>query len=115
DGTEAQEMMDNIAVGNRGQIMIQEDVGNNAHLGKIWRYSIANDTLNPLAEHDSNLFLSGSPDFLTQDEESSGIIDLSDILGEGWFLLDVQAHYGISGELVEGGQLIALHYPPGKK
>ena len=115
DGTEAQQMMDNIAVGDRGQIMIQEDVGNNAHLGKVWRYSIANDTLNPLAEHDSHLFLSGAPDFLTQDEESSGIIDISNILGEGWFLLDVQAHYGISGELVEGGQLIALHYPPGKK
>ena len=39
----------------------------------------------------------------------------SDILGEGWFLLDVQAHYAILGELVEGGQLLALHYPPGRK
>jgi hypothetical protein len=53
--------------------------------------------------------------FLTQDEESSGIIDASDILGEGWFLLDVQAHYSLAGELVEGGQLLALHYPPGRK
>jgi hypothetical protein len=30
------------------------------------------------------------PAFLTQDEESSGIIDAEEILGRGWFLLDVQ-------------------------
>lgn len=115
DGTEAQQMMDNIAVSNRGQVLIQEDVGNNAHLGKVWRYSIANDTLNPVGTHDPARFLTGSPNFLTQDEESSGIIDVSEILGEGWFLLDVQAHYSLGGELVEGGQLLAMHYPPGKK
>ena len=115
DGTEPQQMMDNIAVNGRGQVFIQEDVGNNAHIGKIWRYSIENDSFNLVAEHDPARFLSGAPDFLTQDEESSGIIDVSDILGEGWFLLDVQAHYGIAGELVEGGQLLALHYPPGRK
>jgi len=115
DGTEEQQMMDNIAINGRGQVLIQEDVGNNAHIGKIWRYSIAQDTLNLVAEHDPDRFAPGAPDFLTQDEESSGIIDVSDILGEGWFLLDVQAHYSIAGELVEGGQLLALHYPPGKK
>lgn len=115
DGTEAQQMMDNIGIDRRGRIMVQEDVGNNPHIGKIWAYSIANDSLSAVGEHDSSLFLSGSPDFLTQDEESSGIIDVSDILGDGWFLLDVQAHYGIPGELVQGGQLLALHYPPGKK
>jgi len=115
DGTEAQQMMDNIGINDRGQIMIQEDVGNNEHIGKVWRYSIAEDTLNLTAEHDPNRFITGAPDFLTQDEESSGIIDVSDILGEGWFLLDVQAHYSLGGELVEGGQLLALHYPPGKK
>ena len=53
--------------------------------------------------------------FLTQDEESSGIIPVSDILGEGWYLLDVQAHYGTDTELVEGGQLNALHFPPGRE
>jgi hypothetical protein len=42
------------------------------------------------------------------------VIDASSILGEGWYLLDVQAHYGIAGELVEGGQLLAMHIRPGK-
>jgi hypothetical protein len=48
---------------------------------------------------------------LTRDEETSGIIDAWDILGPGWWLLNMQAHYGIAGELVEGGQLMAVFIP----
>ncbi len=49
--------------------------------------------------------------FLTRDEESSGIIDVQHILGAGMFLIVVQAHYPIPGELVEGGQLLAFYNP----
>ena len=116
DGSEGQKMMDNITITDREQILIQEDPGNQAHIAKIWRYSINQDTLTLQAEHDPERFIPGAPSFLTQDEESSGIIDVSDILGEGWFLLDVQAHYNIGdAELVEGGQLLAMHIPPGRK
>ena len=89
-------------------ILIQEDVGGQAHIGKLWRYSIATGTLEIIAQHDPARFTPGAPGFLTQDEESSGIIPMDDILGEGWFLMDVQAHYPQPGELVEGGQLLAL-------
>ncbi|MFL5800910.1 MAG: alkaline phosphatase PhoX [Roseiflexaceae bacterium] len=115
DGTEGQKMMDNITVTNRGQVIIQEDPGNQDHIAKIWRYSIADDTLSPVAQHDPERFAPGAPNFLTRDEESSGVIEISDILGEGWLLLDVQAHYPNGSELVEGGQLLALHYPSGQK
>ena len=116
DGSEGQRMMDNLTITGRGQIMIQEDPGGNDYLAKIRRYSIANDTLTEIAKHDPERFLPGAANFLTIDEESSGIIEVSDILGEGWFLLDVQAHYNIGDpELVEGGQLVALHAPPGNK
>jgi hypothetical protein len=115
EGAEGQKMMDNITVTKRGSVFIQEDVGNQPHLGKIWHYSIAQDSLEVVAEHDPLRFLSGSSMFLTQDEESSGIISMSDILGEGWYLLDVQAHYNTDAELVEGGQIIALHFPPGRE
>lgn len=90
-------------------------MGNNSHIGKIWSYSISTDELQPVAEHDTARFLTGAAGFLTQDEEASGVIDVSHILGAGWFLLDVQAHYNIPGELAQGGQPLALHYPPGKK
>jgi uncharacterized protein DUF839 len=114
DGTEGQRMMDNITVSDRGSVLMQEDPGNQAYLARIWRYSVRNDRLDEVARHDPRRFLAGGQEFLTQDEESSGIIPVDDILGEGWFLLDVQAHYGIPGELVEGGQLLALHVPPGR-
>ena len=115
DGTEAGNMFDNMTIDSRGRVLLQEDVGGQAHIGKIWQYDIATDQLVEIAHHDPDRFTPGAPNFLTLDEESSGIIDVSSILGEGWFLLDVQAHYAIAGELVEGGQLLALHIPPGKK
>ena len=83
----------------------------------IWRYTIETDTLTAVARHDSERFVPGAIGFLgTRDEESSGIIDVSDILGAGWFLLTVQAPYNIGDpELVAGGQLLALHVPPGRR
>jgi hypothetical protein len=116
DGTEGQKMMDNVAISRRGQIFIQEDPGASDHLATIWRYTIATDTLQPVARHDPERFTSTGSGFLTNDEESSGIIDASDILGDGWFLFDVQAPYNIGDpELVAGGQLLAIHSPGGRR
>jgi hypothetical protein len=119
DGTEAGNMFDNMTITRRGSIFLQEDVGNQAHNSKIWRYSISNDTLELVARHDparfGDLGIPATPPF-NQDEESSGIIPVYDILGEGWFLCDVQAHYNPGeAELVEGGQLVAIHFPPGQE
>lgn len=119
DGTEGHRMMDNIAIDRRGRILIQEDPGASDYLATVWRYTIETDTLEAVARHDPARFHSASPGWLkTNDEESSGIIDASDILGEGWFLLDVQAPHPVTdptGELVAGGQLLALHVPPGRR
>jgi hypothetical protein len=64
-----------------------------------------------IAVHDPARFGAGAPGLLTTDEESSGIVDASRILGPGWFIADVQAHDAIAGELVEGGQLVAIYNP----
>ncbi|MGA7934700.1 MAG: esterase-like activity of phytase family protein, partial [Kovacikia sp.] len=111
DGTEGQKMFDNLTIDRYGHILLQEDIGNQAQIGKIWQYDIATDTLTPIAQHDPARFTPGAANFLTQDEESSGIIDAQNILGPGWFLMDVQAHYANGTELVEGGQLLALFNP----
>jgi hypothetical protein len=111
DGSEGQRMMDNMTIDLLGRIYLQEDPGGQAHLAKIWRYDIATDVLTLVAQHNPVFFDPASASFLTNDEESSGIIDASNLLGPGWFLLDVQAHYGISGELVQGGQLLAMFDP----
>jgi hypothetical protein len=109
DGTEGQQMLDNITVTENGDVLLQEDVGNNSRLGVIWRYLAATDTLEAVARHDVNRFLVGAPDFLTQDEEASGIIP-APFLGDETYLLDVQAHYPLDAELVQGGQLLLLQW-----
>ncbi len=114
EGTEGPRMMDNMTVTDRGQVLIQEDPGNQDHLARIWRYDLRTDALTEVARHDDARFTPGAPGFLTRDEESSGIIPMDDILGEGWFLGDVQAHGAIGdAELVEGGQLFAMRIPRG--
>ena len=112
DGTEGQQMLDNMTVTKQGKILLQEDPGNQTHLAKIWEYDPTTDQLLLLAQHDPDRFDPAAPaggePFLTQDEELSGIIDVTDILGsagQNVFLFDVQAHYPIPGELVQGGQL----------
>lgn len=124
-----QHMLDNITVDASGDVYLQEDVGNQAHLGKIWRYHASTGVLSQLAQHDASRFISGASadidgsDSKQSDEESSGIIDVSRLL-EGtpgydtrnvrYFMLDVQAHYpsvngvALPADLVEGGQLLMM-------
>jgi hypothetical protein len=116
DGTEGQHMFDNMTVTHRGRVILQEDPGNQPYLAKVWQYDIAGDSLALLAQHDPDRFSPGGPNFLTTDEESSGVIEATAILGDGWFLADVQeASPSLDPELVSGGQLLALHIPPGRR
>lgn len=119
DGTEGGQMYDNLTIDRYGNVLLQEDPGGQAWTGKIWNYNIASDSLTLLAQHDPSRFgnlvggvgLPATAPF-NNDEESSGIIDATDILGAGWFLIDVQAHYGLADpELVQGGQLLAFYNP----
>lgn len=111
DGTEGQKMLDNLTIDNYGHVLLVEDVGSNTHIGKVWQYNIATDALTQVAAHDSTRFQTGGANFLTLDEEASGIMDVENILGPGMFLAVDQAHYPISGEVVEGGQLLAYYNP----
>lgn len=108
DGTEGHFSLDNIGIDNSGHIILQEDPGNQAHIAKMWEYTIATDNLLLIAQHDPTRFLLGAPNFLTQDEEASGIFDAQSILGPGKFLFVDQAHYSIPAPVVEGGQILLL-------
>jgi hypothetical protein len=114
-GDEGHRMLDNVTIDQLGRIVMDEDPGGNNRVAKIWLYSIETRQFIQVAAHNPRLFDPDSkrPDFVTNDEESSGIIDAAHILGEGWFLLDVQSHKLSSDpELVEGGQLLALWVHP---
>jgi len=111
-GDEGHQSLDNLAVDRLGNVLLQEDPGGTPRLAKIWLYEPVTEQLREVAAHNPEFFTPGAPGFLTTNEESSGIIDASEILGPGWYLLDVQAHYGLGGGLVQGGQLLALHLGP---
>lgn len=112
DGTEGQQMLDNITVNADGKVIMQEDPGNQTHIAKVWEYDPVTDTLTLLAQHDPALFTSGQPGFKTQDEESSGVIDVTNMLGDAdtkAYLVDVQSHLNlVDPELVQDGQLLAM-------
>ncbi len=85
------EMLDNICVTSRGYVLMQEDVGNNARLGRLWMYDPFGDNMIEIGISDAALFSTATGLAIMIDEETWGI-DASDILGDGWFLLNMQAH-----------------------
>jgi hypothetical protein len=108
-----------------GTVLIQEDPGNNSRLARTWEYDIATDALTEVLTSNSSYFLTGGANFLTQDEESSGIIDISEIMGidtansdERYYLASYQIHSltgvptGIQAEVVEDGQFYAIRVIP---
>ncbi|MDP9483479.1 MAG: DUF839 domain-containing protein [Chloroflexota bacterium] len=112
---------DNITLDRHGNILIQEDPGNNNHIARIVAYRVKDGALGVIARFDPALFGPGAtddPTRLTTDEESSGIVDTEQILGKGTFVFDAQVHTskglptgtiaGTVGEFVERGQVLVL-------
>ena len=74
---------DNITVTEDGMyILIQEDPGNNAALARIVAYRVSDSKLAVIAQFDANKFIKGGSEFMTEDEESSGIIDATKLLAK---------------------------------
>jgi hypothetical protein len=91
-------------------IMLQEDTS--AGVGRILEYSVADGTLTPVATLDqSDSDEQVDPTDEPEAWESSGIINVSHIFGQGAWLADVQAHSltvpQFGGE-DEGGQLLLI-------
>lgn len=122
-------MFDNISVNKDGTITLLEDVGGNSHNGKIWVFNPADGTTKMVGKFDPALFGDVSASGLvttgthTNDEESSGVIDITDILGRNdgkqYSLLVAQDHapaasLGLSNPaaMVEGGQLLMMATAP---
>ncbi|MCI0351173.1 MAG: DUF839 domain-containing protein [Acidobacteriales bacterium] len=110
---------DNLTVAGDGSVLIQEDPGNNAYLAQTWLVNPGTGAVTSVLRSDSNRFSSPPLAPFNVDEESSGIIEVTDIVksanwfeqGRRYFLADMQAHYSEPGELVEGGQLYLIASP----
>jgi len=128
---QAARYFDNLTIDREGRVVIQEDPGKDPRLAKIWRIDPTRTPYDPqfaevLAEADPARFLPDAPQFLTIDEEHSGIIDVTDWLRaapwvlpyQRYYLGVTQAHYPIETpkdkELVQGGQLYLLEGPVAK-
>jgi hypothetical protein len=62
-----------------------------------------------VATFDPERFALGGSHFITDDEESSGIIDAKHVMGPGWFLFDAQVHApAAEPRHVALGQLLAI-------
>ena len=122
NGSEGQVMLDNMTVADDGSILLQEDPGGNARLAKIWRYNPSTDTLVELAQHNPALFggtAATNPNFITNDEESSGVVDISSFLTGvsgydttkySYFLIADQIHSAVTTptSVVERGELSVM-------
>lgn len=120
------QMFDNIAVDADGRVLIDEDPGKHAHPAGIWLF----DPRTPgratrLFEADHPRFVDkSSADFMTEDEEQSGIVEITDLLKPApWFdakrryyLGTAQAHKAHPDHaLVEYGQLYLISGPRAMK
>ncbi|SEK39984.1 PEP-CTERM sorting domain-containing protein [Nitrosovibrio tenuis] len=121
-------MFDNISVNKDGTITLLEDVGNANHNGKVWQFDPESNTMTMLGKFDPALFgdVSSTGVFTagshTKDEETSGVIDITSILGKHddhtYHLLVAQDHASASSlglvdptAMVEGGQLMLMATP----
>jgi hypothetical protein len=138
DGTGPYQMLDNMTVDVDGNLILQEDPGNQHHLARIWKFFPHNGALIEIAKHDPERFGDRNGDNetaptapFTVDEESSGVIDVTDLLRKNqqgseldrvepadndefdrYYLAVTQAHYSPDdAELVEGGQLYLIAVP----
>ena len=88
---------DNITVTNNGVVVIQEDPGGNAHVARVIAYRISDGKLATLAKFDSKYFTATGSKYMTIDEESSGVIDVTSLLAQPgdkntYLMLNAQIH-----------------------
>jgi secreted PhoX family phosphatase len=74
---------DNIVVDDSGNVLIQEDPGNNALVARIVAYNISSKKIAIVAKFKDEYFAAGGSGFITQDEESSGIVEVTEFVRTG--------------------------------
>lgn len=115
------QMFDNLTVNGDGEVMIEEDPGDNPHMAGIWKFDPVSGKAERVASVSPSRFGDKtSAGFVTQDEENSGIIEITSLLSQApWFKPGRRYYLGVlqvhalsqDQELVEDGQLYLLEGP----
>lgn len=129
DGSEAPYLSkpDNIEVDVLGNVLIQEDPGNNAHRARLVAYNTKTAQLAEVLQFKKEYFEKGQAAFMTEDEESSGITDVTQFFKKSasdtsrYYILNAQIHATPAAarpdvadaatklaNIIEGGQLYLL-------
>jgi hypothetical protein len=108
-------------VAGDSKLLVEEDPGDNPHMASIWQFDPKTGKAIKVAKVVPEAFLDkNSPAFLTQDEENSGIIEVTDLVKKApWFEFSKRYYLGVlqvhaksnDPELVEDGQLYLLSGP----
>ncbi len=109
DGTEGALGLDNIGFGPDGNLWLQEDPPSSSRLARVWRYILGTDQLEAAFQATPGFFSGGSA--ISTGEETTGVVDVSSILGGPYLLAAVQSHESQPGAIVQGGQLMLLAVP----
>ena len=115
------QMFDNVTMAGDGKLLIEEDPGDNPHAASIWQFDPATGKADKVLAVAPERFLDkNSPEFMTQDEENSGVIEVTDLVrraswvkpDQRYFLGVIQVHAKSNDpELVEDGQLYLISSP----
>ncbi len=115
------QMFDNITISSNGKILIDEDPGDHEHLASIWEFDPKTKLSQKIFEVKPEYFQDKNhPNFLTMDEEHSGIVDITSLVSkapwykknERYFLGTLQIHKkNEDPELVEYGELYFISGP----
>jgi hypothetical protein len=102
DGSEAPYMNkpDNIEVDGYGNILIQEDPGNNPQIERMFAYRIADGKIAVVSQFNDKMFSKAAADasFITEDEEQSGVTNVTSLLRKSktdknfYYVLNAQVH-----------------------
>lgn len=114
------QMFDNLTVNGDGSVLLQEDPGDAPYLAGLWKFDPVSGKAERLAEAAPERFKKGGSKFLTEDEENSGVIEITSLVSKAswaqkdkrYYLGVLQAHAKSSDpELVEDGQWYLLEGP----
>ena len=129
DGSEAPYLSkpDNIEVDVLGNILIQEDPGSNAHRARLVAYNTKTAQVAEVLQFKKQYFEKGQAAFMTEDEESSGVTDVTQFFKKSatdtsrYYILNAQVHANPAtsrpdvadaatrlANIIEGGQLYLL-------
>ena len=93
---------DNLTIDSLGNILIQEDPGGNDAVARLVAYNIATKKIATVAKFKDEYFAKGGSKFITNDEESSGVIDVTSLLKKSstdtnsYYVLNAQIHVSVA-------------------